>query len=84
MNRPRISEIDHVWIGSQRVAELTGFSRVKVWRLSSEGKIPAYRPRGAYNWRYRSVDIHRWLEQSYNGAPMQKEESWAAPDCRRS
>ena len=61
-----------VWIGAGRVAEMIGKTRKTVNSMAKTNRIPAYRPRGTRNWKFRSDDIQRWQEQNYNKAPIPK------------
>lgn len=46
---------------ADEVAELIGYSREHVWKLTREGKIPCKRIGRGY--RYRRTAINNWLEQ---------------------
>ena len=55
----------------KEVAEYLKLNEKTTYRLTSDGKIPAFKVGGS--WRFRKADIDRWIKQQTEDSIEEKE-----------
>lgn len=52
-----------VFVDARRAAEFCGLSRVTIWKLARDGRIPHVRPTGRQCVRFHLRDLEEWMRR---------------------